>query len=69
MNRIEEMEAKAAWDKKFAQVCRLRELGWIEKDGFWSNPKYTQRRLYEEVEFEDVFLFTFEQVIKKEGLE
>lgn len=52
------------------QVIILKERGWSERFGFWSNPIYTQRRFVGTEKADEIpYLFTFEQVCKKEGIE
>ena len=51
------------------QVLILKERGWTEKHEFWSHPRYVSRNFTAgKVEIK-MYLFTFEQAIKKEGLE
>ena len=51
------------------QVLILKERGWEEKHGFWSHPRYVSRR-YSDGKVEiHLYLFNFDQVLKKEGLE
>ena len=55
------------------QVLILKERGWVEKHGFWSHPQktyphFTSGAKGPKIE-NQVYLFTFQQAIKAEGLE
>lgn len=59
----------SAYTELASQVQILKERGWTEKHGFWSHPKYYFRPFISRDEHVQIYLFTFEQVVKKEGIQ
>lgn len=51
------------------QVLILKGRGWTEKHGLWSHPRYVSRTFKAGTVELHLYLFTFEQAIKKENLQ
>ena len=51
------------------QVLILKERGWTEKYDFWSHPKYVSRNFRGGKWEIKLYLYTFEQAIRMEGIE